>query len=192
MTCNSPLTIPERVPGTTKVWLVSLPQDANVRDLALQLTWTLAPINVTPFIALETTAGEGEARLTVCRVIKAALTGDVGDRRQQALAQVLNSKDAVLRYLVFLLSDPSYDALFTEMTGGAVEHWNTEPAGSVAADIALFEPLVRATGRDEDALARVASLVEQLRELPNGADLVPDGFEELWGAVWQAHRSLRR
>ena len=43
------------------------------------------------------------------------------------------------------------------------------------------------TGRDEDALARVASLVEDLREMPNGADLVPDGFDELWDVVWQVH-----
>jgi hypothetical protein len=60
-------------------------------------------------------------------------------------------------------------------------------AGWATTDVALFEPLVRATGRDEDALARVASLVGELRDLPNGADLVPDGFDELWDVVWQVH-----
>ena len=57
------------------------------------------------------------------------------------------------------------------------------------AAVALFEPLVRATGRDEDALARVASLMEQLREIPNGDELIPDGFDELWTSSGRYTRS---
>ena len=66
-----------------------------------------------------------------------------------------------------------------------------KPARS-SSDVALFEPLVRATGRDQDALARVASLVDELRELPNGDELVPDGFENLWDVIWQVHQERRR
>src|SRR5664279_5996159 len=101
---------------------------------------------------------------------------------------ILKSKEHVLRYLVFLLGDPSYDALFAQLA--AVDGDKRSPdvkAGWATTDVALFEPLVRATGRDEDALARVASLVGELRDLPNGADLVPDGFDELWDVLWQVH-----
>jgi hypothetical protein len=64
-------------------------------------------------------------------------------------------------------------------------------AAATTVEIALLEPLVRATGRDQDALARVASLVDELRRLPNGAQLVPDGFDELWDVVWRVHQERR-
>ena len=149
-------------------------------------------INVTPFIAVETTLGEGAARVTRSCVIKASLVGATEARRQDAVFSILRSKDDVLRYLAFLLGDPSYDALFAQLAGvdGQGFHGTDRPA-LTRADVALFEPLVRATGRDEDALARVASLVEDLRSLPHGDELVPDGFDELWDVVWQVHREHR-
>ena len=182
------LTIPSDPPGSTRIWLASLPGDSRGQSLGEMLAWTIAPINVTPFIAVETTAGEGEARVTRRCVLKATLSGAVDGRRQDAVFSILRNKDDVLRYLVFLLGDPSYDALFAQLAGVNSERFDFNSTPGFAADIALFEPLVRATGRDEDALARVASLVEELRERPNGAELVPEGFDELWDIVWQVHR----
>jgi len=184
------LTVPSDPPGITRIWLASLPSDIHGQALGEALAWTVAPINVTPFIAVETTAGEGVAKVIRRCVLKATLSGAVDGRRHDAVFSILRSKEDVLRYLVFLLGDPSYDALLAEWVhvdparpAPVVRPW--PPA---TPDVALFEPLVRATGRDEDALARVASLVEELRELPNGAELVPDGFDKLWDVVWQVHR----
>ena len=97
----------------------------------------------------------------------------------------------MLRYIVFLLGDPSYDALLTEMAG--TDGNGSAGWGSAAAppSIALFEPLVRAAGRDPEALARVAGLVADLRSLPNAEELVPEGFDAMWDAVWQAHEELQ-
>jgi hypothetical protein len=192
VTATLTLTVPDNAPGQTMVWPASLPGEVHSRPLGPTLTWTIAPINVTPFIAIETTSGEGTARVTRRCVLKATLSGAVDGRRQDAVFSVLRSKEDVLRYLVFLLGDPSYDALFAQLAGVDVEGFvGWDRPALTSADVALFEPLVRATGRDEDALARVASLVEDLRELPNGNDLVPDGFEELWEVVWQVHQEHR-
>lgn len=184
------LTLPDDVPGATTVWLASLPGEGTSRRLADRLEWTIAPGNVTPFVAVETTTGSGDARATRRCVLKAELTGAVGSRRQDAVASVLTSKSEVLRYLVLLLGDPSGDGMFAELAGRGSEGFHGV-AGQAVEDVALFEPLVRATGRDEDALARVASLVDELRDLPDGADLVPDGFDELWDVVWQVHQEGR-
>ena len=152
----------------------------------------MAPVNITPFIAVETTYGIGAAKVTRRCVLKAMLSGAIDGRRQDAVFSVLRSKEDVLRYLVFLLGDPSYDALFAQLAGVDSERFaGSDRPGLTSADVALFEPLVRATGRDEDALARVASLVEDLRALPGGHELVPDGFEELWDVVWQVHQERR-
>lgn len=192
VTVTLTLDLPASAPGKSEVWPASLPADTQAQPLAQTLSWTIAPINVTPFIAVETTLGEGAARVTRSCVIKASLVGAVDSRRQDAVFSILRSKEDVLRYLVFLLGDPSYDALFAQLAGvdGERFHGADRPA-LTSADVALFEPLVRATGRDEDALARVASLIEDLRALPNGDELVPDGFEELWDVVWQVHQEHR-
>lgn len=186
------LQLPPSPPGDTRVWPASLPADAQGRPLAATLTWTTAPINVTPFVAVETTHGEGAAKVTRRCVIKATLTGEIDGRRQDAVFSILRSKEDVLRYLVLLLGDPSYDALLAQLAGLDGERFpGSDRPVLTSADVALFEPLVRATGRDEDALARVASLVEDLRELPNGDELVPDGFQELWDVIWQVHLERR-
>ena len=189
VTATLTLTVPNDAPGQTLVWPASLPGDVHSRPLGPTLVWTIAPVNVTPFIAVETTSGEGAARVTRRCVLKATLSGAVDGRRQDAVFSILRSKEDVLRYLVFLLGDPSYDALFAQLAGVDADGFvGSDRPALPSADVALFEPLVRATGRDEDALARVASLVEDLRELPNGDDLVPDGFDELWDVVWRVHQ----
>lgn len=175
--------------GETRLWPVSM--KGHQKPLAAENAWRMARENVTPFIALETAAGEGDARVTRRCVIKASLAGDVGNRRQSALSAVLRSPQDVLRYLVFLLGDPAYDALVADLAGVAAERaWGSAPAGEYV-DIALFEPMVRATGRDEGALARIASAVDEIRGVPNGPPL-PDGFDDLWSVVWAVHQERRR
>ncbi|MCV7016285.1 phospholipase D family protein [Mycolicibacterium aichiense] len=186
------LETPPNAPGTTTVRLASL-NDVQAKPLAAQIDWTISPINVTPFIVVETTAGSGAAKVTRRCALKAELTGAVDGRRQDAVFSILRSKEDVLRYLVFLLGDPSYDALFAEVAGLTADRLaDADKSAQTNNDVALFEPLVRAAGRDQDALARVASLVEEIRELPNGSELVPDGFDELWDVVWQVHQEQHR
>jgi hypothetical protein len=193
VTATLTLTVPGDAPGGTKLWLASLPEAVHSQPLGPTLAWTIAPVNITPFIAVETTYGTGAARVTRRCVLKASLSGAIDGRRQDAVFSILRSKDDVLRYLVFLLGDPSYDALFAHLAGvDTVRYADPGGPGLTSADIALFEPLVRAISRDEDALARVASLVEDLRSLPNGPELVPDGFDQLWDVVWQVHQEPRR
>lgn len=192
VTATLTIDIPKYAPGVTIVRLASL-GEGKARPLDALLTWTIAPTNVTPFIVVETTAGDGDAKATRRCVLKAELTGSIDGRRRDAVFSILRNKEDVLRYLVFLLGDPSYDALFVEMAGMGCERFSeTDRPVNANTDVALFEPLVRAAGRDQDALARVASLVDELRELPNGTELVPEGFDELWDVIWRVHQERHR
>ncbi|MGB8021440.1 MAG: hypothetical protein WCF04_09460 [Candidatus Nanopelagicales bacterium] len=107
--------VPQDPPGETAVWLVSLGSEAHRQSLAPRMSWTIAATNVTPFIAFETTAGVGEARVTRRSVLRATLSGAVDGRRQDAVRSILTSREQVLRYLVFLFGEPSYDALIAEL-----------------------------------------------------------------------------
>ncbi|HWC23850.1 MAG TPA: hypothetical protein VG502_16260 [Flexivirga sp.] len=180
--------LPTNTPGDTKVWPVSLSKDGHARPLEARIKWTMSTKNVTPFVGVETTLGEGDAKVTRQCVLKASLMGAVDGRRSDAVFDILKSKDDVLRYLMFLLGDPSFEDQMGVLANGEGGEWQwASGAGANVDAVALFEPLVRATGRDEDALARVASLVAELRDAPQGEHLVPDHFDELWDVVWSVH-----
>jgi hypothetical protein len=56
----------------------------------------------------------------------------------------------------------------------------------------LAEPLIKAAGRDDDAIARVAELLETLQRSDSGTALVEPELLELWDAVWAAHQEVTR
>lgn len=182
---------------TTTVWPVSLPTGAG-RELDAGTSsddppmWKIgSPSSITPFLAVETRGGSGDAAAVERCVITAELVGDIEGRREAALRSILTSAADVLRYLVFLLGDAAGDSTPAGMLGAPTEPgWQGEP-GRAPWDVSLLEPLVRAAGRDEETLGRVAALIEELSAMPGGQDLIPADFDALWDVVWQAHRSLR-
>lgn len=180
------LKMPDDGPGQTRIWLTTVP--AQVRDLAPEQSWEVAPVNVTPYLAVETTAGEGEARVTRRCILMMRLRGDALDRRGAVLAALLSNQSAVLRYLALLLGlDPLQSEAapledVTEVTE-QLEAAGDGGAGPQLPPIVLFEPLVRAAGRDPQAMASVARQIAELREMPGAQDLVPPEFLQMWDVV---------
>ena len=74
--------MPSNPPGQTKLWPASLPEQVHSQPLGSKLTWTMAPVNITPFIAVETTYGIGAAKVTRRCVLKSSLNGAIDGRRQ--------------------------------------------------------------------------------------------------------------
>lgn len=189
---NLTITLPEDLEefsAHTKIWPLSLPEAATSRSLEESLTWEHSPENISAFLALATTWGRGKDEITRRCVIMADLDGDLPDRTGNAVLSILQSRADVLRYMVFLLGDPTYDALLSAFDGGKGS-WDS-PAGHNV-NIALFEPLVRAIGQDTSELAQIADLIRDLREIDSTREadaesLLPEGLDELWEAVWQAH-----
>ncbi len=176
------LPLPEQLPGESRVWPITLRPDAHAQPLAESVIWPEVAISaVTPFVAVETTAGTGDARVVRRCVLKADLIGDPPERQQGALRDLLRDVEAVVRYLALLLAEPELgggiaftDAVANDVLGGTDDHpWTSH-------DIVLFEPLIRAAVRDSAAIGRIAQIVDELREV---GGLLPDGFDELWRVV---------
>ncbi|MGJ9405476.1 hypothetical protein ACHABQ_04015 [Nesterenkonia aurantiaca] len=179
--------------GSTTVWPISLPHHAKPLSPAIQ--WSrLAALNVTPFLAVETTLGSGETRVTRRRVIIAELSGDVADRKHAAFREIIKDKSDVLKYLMLLLNEASYADLLAEMdlVDASSAALAAGDPNRTLEDFALFEPLVRAIGRDPETLVRIGTLMDQLRAAPDSEDLVPTGLNELWSTVWGVHREVSR
>ncbi|QCP04585.1 phospholipase D family protein [Brevibacterium sp. CS2] len=173
----------------TRIWLASTPSET--RPLRSGRPWEIAVLNVTPLLAVETTAGEGVARVTRRCVLKCRLTGDDVDRRRAALAAILSSRKSVLRYLALLLgidgiaggrSDAAPSTL-DEMHSESI-HLGEDSAARLPPTV-LFEPLVRAAGSDPARLASVARQIDDLRRMPRAAEIIPAEFTEMWDVVMQ-------
>lgn len=180
------LVLPEGAEGETTIWLPTVP--GQRRPLGDTITWDLAIENITPFIAVETTAGTGPARATRRCLLKVPIIGDVLERRQRALATMLNSRDRVLRYLALLLGlDEPASTLAQEATVEsleiAIDGAGTSARPQQIPPIVLFEPLVRAVGTDIDRIVSVRKQVEEVLALPNAEELIPPEFLQLWDVV---------
>ncbi|NCT90977.1 hypothetical protein GXB85_08465 [Cellulomonas sp. APG4] len=167
-------------PGRTRVWPITLRRDTHAQPLAEEVVWPDVSVEaVTPFLAVETTAGTGRTAVTRRCVVRAELIGDPPGRRQQAVHEILSNVDAVVRYLALLLADPTLGA--SAVSSGLTALGASEMDGAAAPqDVVLFEPLIRAAVRDRAGVERIAGMVEELR---GGDALLPDGFEELWAVV---------
>lgn len=183
--------LPEPVPGArTVTWPVTLHSDLHARELheGADVAWQdLSLRAVTPFLVVETTAGSGDERATRRCVVVLGLDGDVAERRHAAVRDALRSRDDVARYLALLLADPAAASPFA--AGPASDPVGTSWVAPGSATPDLFEPLVRAVAHGDEALYRVAQLVDRLAEMPDGDDLVPEGFAELWTVVEEARRA---
>jgi len=181
------LVIPEDAPGRTRVWLATVP--AQDRELAARTRWEIDPVNVTPYLAVETTAGEGAGRVTRRCVLMLRIEGDPLDRRRAVLATILSSSRSVLRYLALLLGMDPLSSAAAPLEGEAAVAARLDAEASAetgpghAPPLVLFEPLMRAAGRDPQALASVARQVAELRDMPGAEKVIPEEFLQMWDVV---------
>lgn len=195
VTVRLSLVLPAESPGETSIWPLTAPRLR--RSLAEETSWELSLDEITPFLAVETTSGDGPARATRRCLLKVPLIGDVIDREQRALAAMLNSRDRVLRYLALLLGldEPSVihaQESPAESLTSAIDGISAADHRRPAHPIVLFEPLVRAAGNDIDRILSVREQVEAVLALPQAEELIPQEFQQLWDTVLKFSLGRRR
>ena len=171
--------------STTTVRLLSMPADA--RPLADTVTWRLSPKNVTPFLVVSSSVGTGPSRVDRHCMVLLLLSGDLKDRRQICREELLDSEQAVLRYLALLLGMDDSSAAPLDRTTDLMERLET-PDGADSPErrwdaVVLFEPLLRASTGDVKGLASVAGQVAKLRASDRIRALIPEEFEQMWDTI---------
>lgn len=191
--CRLDMEITADAPGHSEVWPITVPHRKRALEGALE--WEIAPENITPFVAIRTTAGTGAARVTRSCCLLVPLVGDVPDRRQATLAAILSGPDRMLRYLAFLLGIDDGHRLRIETD--ALKEPDThrigidEDALAPSPPIVLFEPLVRAAAQTPGHLASIAAQIEELQDLPEADGLIPAEFTQMWTVVLDVVRETR-
>lgn len=140
---------------------------------------------LTSFIGFEITAGEGNKRAMARFVLHLPLQGVPDDRMDAVLRLILRDRAQLLRYLLFLLArDEDAAAAGASLLLG--RNGTSEGSQGSFDAIPLFEEMIRALARAPEKLDAVWRLAEDLRKTPEGASLLPEGFDEVWKPIWAA------
>lgn len=150
----------------------------------------LSYAGLTSFYAFKLQVTQGDERLATQFVLNLPLVNPPENRREQVLRFLLDNKNKVLNYLLFLLADNEY--MLTEIRQVWQQQERVGGQGDgLALPTDLFESLVKALYRDPTKLDHIFSLVTDLQKAGQGG-LLPEGFDEIWLPVWQARLMQRR
>ncbi len=139
--------------------------------------------DITPFIVLVARDDLGNERRTI---VLARLIDDVPTRHDAIIARQLTDRAAFVRLLTLLLELSGTWTLAPNGAGGAGFFGAADMSG---VGTGLFEALVRAVGEGHHGLADARRIIDYLRANDEQA-VLPEGFDQLWSAVWSAHLEL--
>jgi hypothetical protein len=146
---------------------------------------------LTSFYAFRLSAAKNGLDLSCGFVLNAPLVGAPADRQGRLLLVLLRNREQLLKYLLMLLADDEESArrlIETFDSGGLNDHADGLDGGF---GLPLLEPLIQALDRQPGRLDQIARLIEDLRQSPEGRQLVSEQFLSIWEPIWAARKSIR-
>lgn len=146
---------------------------------------------LTTFVAFELTLRSEGHSMKVEFVVDGALVGAPEDRQQRILSSLLDDREKVLRYLLFLLADPdASDAAILAAIREATSRGEADERREVG--VPLLEVMLHNLARDPSRLDPVARLIEDLSSTDDGRRRLPAGLIDVWPAIWQARQEVEK
>lgn len=167
--------LPEGV--SVAVWPVSVRED-QAQMFDPPVSWPLPMSRLTAFVAFRLRA---EADIADIRfVLKLPTSGMPEGRVSRILKDLIDTPERFLQFLRALLG--GLDGMTDWATGEPGGTWQGDWGAGFAGET-LLEDLVRAAARDPERLAPIRRLIEDLQSSPEGRDIVPPGFMDIWRVV---------
>ena len=144
---------------------------------------------LTPLIAFAITAKFGEAKRESVFVMNLPLQGAPEDRQDRIVRSLIENRDQLLRYILFLLASGDE----TAASSGDLRKLLKSPEDGpdrAPANPYLLETMLRALHRGPAQLERVASLLEVLRKQPGSSELLSNDFQKILEPIWDAAQQV--
>jgi hypothetical protein len=144
---------------------------------------------LTPMMAFSVSAKVGETVGKTVFVMNLSMQGAPEDRQDRIVRSLIENRDQLLRYILFLLGSGDEAAsssgdLRKLLTSGQ------DGQGRALPHPYLLETMLRALHRGPAQLARVASLLEVLRKEPSSSELLSSDFQKIWEPIWDAAQQV--
>lgn len=177
---------------SVRCWPLTLPPDraitaeAGATEIA---RFNLSLEALTSFFAFKVTASDGSTSFSRRFVLNVALEGAPEGRHESIVRSLLSDKDQVMRLILFLLAEGGPDETQTSIITGPLPGGDGSGNGSGGLPgIPLFEEMVRALWTNPKALDRIEEMLATLRASEEGAQLIPEELDEIWGPLMQTRK----
>jgi hypothetical protein len=181
---------PPRWPKATfeiRTWPITQPAERG-QILGKSLVFPrLSYGGLTPLIAFSVTVKIGQAECNSVFVMNLPLQGAPEDRQDRVVRSLIENRDQLLRYILFLLASGDE----ASASSGDLSRLLKSPGEGADAALRspyLLETMLRALHRGQGQLERVASLLEVLRRQQGSSELLSDDFQKIWEPIWEAAR----
>jgi hypothetical protein len=145
--------------------------------------FTALPLEkLTPFLAFRAVLCAGDIEITTDFVLNLPLIDAPASRQAELLRSMLSSRAEVLRYLLYLLSGDSTEAV-RALAQDALSNGGGQAGSGGSLALPLLEALLRTLDRDPAKLVAIRRVVEELTSSEATADLLPDDWDAVWRAV---------
>lgn len=140
---------------------------------------------ITPLFAFMISAQVSETKGQSVFVMNLPLHGAPEDRQDRVLRSLIENRDQLLRYILFLLSAGNDAAGLAGDLRELLKSDEDRSTRNLPVPY-LLETMLRALHREPAQLERVASLLNVLRKAPGSSELLSNDFQSIWGPIWEA------
>lgn len=150
----------------------------------------LSYAGLTPLIAFSIVAKIGDKRSESIFVMNLLLEGAPSDREDRIVRSLIENRDQLLRYILFLLASGDEESAGS---GHIRKLLKGEKTDRQQQNPYLLETMLRTLHRAPEQLERVSSLLDVLRKQPSSSELLSNDFQEIWNPIWEAalHRAAK-
>lgn len=147
----------------------------------------LSYMGLTPLIAFCIAAKVDDTKRETVFVMNLPLDGAPEDRQDRVVCLLIENRDQLLRYILFLLACGEEAAASSGDLRMLLEAAGT-PGGYARQNPYVLETMLRAVHRSPRQLERVASLLDVLRKQLSSSDLLSEDFQRIWEPLWDIAR----
>ncbi len=119
-------------------------------------------------------------------VLNLPIEGLPEDRDKAVVRSIVRNREGFLRYLLLLLAETNAESGVSAILGSLSGEGIPRKARTMIDRLPLLEEMTRTLSRDPDRLRTVKSLVEDLLSTPQGKEMMPEEFLELWEVFEEA------
>lgn len=143
-------------------------------------------LSVTPLFVFEITVSAGVVTFVKQVIVKVPLDGAPINRMEAVLINMLSDAGAFTRMLQLLMAGDEPIRLSTVFPVSATATPRSGNRGGQRS--ALFESLLRTFERAPERLDEIASMINDVCAAQQRSDVLPEGFDAIWGPIWQARQ----
>ncbi|MBW2095126.1 MAG: phospholipase D family protein [Deltaproteobacteria bacterium] len=146
----------------------------------------ITPIALTSFFAFEIEAKVEDKSAAIAFVLNIPVENMPEDRDNRLLHYLISDQKSFICYLLFILMEGDGRLLASDLVSMTAKQESDDGFDKYIIGFQLLEELVRSYSRNPERIDRIAKLVDDLGQTPEGRSLFPPGFEEVWSAFVQA------